>query len=516
MRNFIKSSLFVWLAITGLIVWRLWPIKDHIKFGMDLVGGTFLTLQVQTDKAVEAELMNVSQNIPEVLSKENLAAPIKKDVINQSITMEFSDVNGAAAAANYLRDNYKDLAIKPTEKSIVCTLKEKRAERVKDDAVEANTQIFRNRLNSIGVEEVSISRKGADQIIVELPAVDDPQVARSMIGKPAVLEFKLVEKTGRDEASILVDFDGMLPDGKEILPDKNKVDGKPEMYYLVSRYAEVKGSMLRNAKSTVGGKFGAQPVVQFEFDSIGGDRFYDLTSKNPGRQVAIVLDDQVISAPVINAAIRSSGYIEGQGFTAEGTKELAMLLKSGALVAPVSIEEDRKVGATLGQESIQKGIFSCIIGLGLLFLFSIVYYKLSGLLAFLALVFNLIFVMFGMNMLGATLTLPGIAGMVLTVGMAIDASVLIYEQIKDALREGISIKKAVDVGFSNAMAVILDSNITTFIVGVVLYQFGTGAIKGFAVTTMLGIVATLIAGLLLLRSMFSFVLNTFNIKKLSI
>jgi preprotein translocase subunit SecD len=515
MRKMLFSGLAFWLVVTGFIVWGLWPVKGKVKFGMDLVGGTFLTLQVQTDKAVESELKGIAQGIPGLLGKDNIKAPVKKDVVNNEIVLEFDDLNTANSAASFIKDNYRDLVLTVKEKVVTCMFKPNRVEKIKEEAVNTNTEIFRNRLNGLGVEEISISRKGENQIIVELPAVDDPQVARALIGKPAVLEFKLVEKEGRDAASILVDYDGVMPDGKEILSSKEKVDGKPVTYYLVSKYASVTGSMLKSAKPSVGGKFGSQPVVQFEFNSEGGDKFYDLTSKNPGKMIAIILDEQVISAPVINAAIRNSGYIEGN-FTVDSTRELAMLLKSGSLVAPVTIEEDRQVSATLGEEAISKGLLACLIGLGLLFIFSIIYYKLSGLLAFMALAFNLVFVLFGLYLVGATLTLPGIAGMVLTIGMAIDASILIYEQIKEALHSGLSIRKSVDVGFSNAMVVILDSNITTFIVGVVLYQFGTGPLKGFAVTLMLGIVATLIAGLLLLRSMFNFVLNTFNVKKLSI
>lgn len=516
MRKMLFSGLAFWVVATGFIVWGLWPVKGKVRFGMDLVGGTFLTLQVQTEKAIESGLKSIAQGIPNLLSKENVKSPVKKDIINNIIVLEFDDLNSANSAASVIKDNYRDLNLSTKEKTVTCEYKPNRAAKIKEEAVAANTEIFRTRLNGLGVEEISISRKGEDQIIIELPNVADPQVARSLIGKPAVLEFKIVEKQGKDEASILYEYDGVMPDGKEILPSKEKVDGKPETYYLVTKYAEVTGSMLKTAKASVGGKFGAQPVVEFEFDSEGGDRFYDLTSKNPNRILAAVLDNQVVMAASINSPIRTKGSIEGGGFTQESTRELAMLLKSGSLVAPVEIVEDRQVGATLGEESRNQGLMACLIGLGLLFIFSIIYYKLSGLLAFMALVFNLVFVLFGLYLVGATLTLPGIAGMVLTIGMAIDSSILIYEQIKEALKSGLSIKKSVDVGFSNAMVVILDSNITTFIVGVVLYQFGTGPLKGFAVTLMLGIVATLIAGLLLLRSMFNFMLNTFNIKKLSI
>jgi preprotein translocase subunit SecD len=256
-------------------------------------------------------------------------------------------------------------------------------------------------------------------------------------------------------------------------------------------------------------------VVNFSWNAEGGQKFYELTSKNHYRSLAVILDNVVITAPTINASIRTNGRITGMG-GAESAKELALLLKSGSFVAPITFEEERQVGPSLGAESIHNGLLSCIVGLSLVFVFALYYYKFAGLLAFLALVFNLILILFGLSRIGATLTLPGIAGMVLTIGMAIDASILIYEKIKEELKNGTKLKEAVTSGFSDAQWVILDGNITTFIVGFVLYQFGTGPIQGFAITMMLGIIATLITGLFFLRSMFTFILSNLHIQKLNI
>ena len=257
-------------------------------------------------------------------------------------------------------------------------------------------------------------------------------------------------------------------------------------------------------------------VVEFSFSSEGGDKFYDLTSKNVGKPLAIVLDNKVVMAPKINSALRESGVIESSTFTPQTAKQLEVLLKSGAFVAPVTFEEERQIGPSLGAESIKQGLISCLVGLGLLLVFSISFYSMCGLLAFITLLYNLLLILVAMHFLRATLTLPGIAGLVLTIGMAIDSSILIYEQIKEALANGMTIRKAVDTGFSDALVVILDANITTFIVGAVLYYFGTGPIKGFAVTMMLGIIATLITGLFFLKSTFTFILNKFNVQKLRI
>ena len=515
MRKIIFSWFTFWVVVSGLIFYLLWPLQDNLRFGMDLLGGSFLTLEVQADRALEEKLKGIAKIVPTRLKKEGKVAPAKVDVSPEGIVLTFSDLNAANDGFNYMKDNFTDLVPSIKEKVVSVRYKEVMANAIRTEAVDINVDVLKKRLNRLDVSEILVSKKGDKQIIIELPGVKDPQVARAMIGKPAILEFKLIEKTGRTKEDILYEYDGIMPDGMEIIPDKNKEDGKPVQYYLVSRYADLKGSMLIDARPGVGGRLGNQPVVKFKFSSEGGEIFYDLTSKNPGRQLGIVLDEQVISAPVIQSTLRTEGEISGN-FTPESSKELSMLLRSGALVAPVSVEEDRQIGATLGAESVKKGLFSCLIGLALIFLFCLIYYKVSGLLAFFALVFNLGLVLFGLHSIDATLTLPGIAGMILTVGMAIDSSILIFERIKEALRSGVSIKKAVNTGFANATAVILDANITTFIVGIVLYQFGTGPLRGFAVTMMLGIVATLITGLIFLRTMFNFVLNALNVKKLGI
>jgi len=515
-RRVLVSWLTFWICVSAFIVWFLWPLKERLKFGIDLIGGTYLTLKVQTNKAVESNLLSFLQVVSSRLRESNKVMPISKEVKDGAVVLTFGDIAAANDSGIYISDIFKKDVVVATEGKVVkVTYPKMKIRKIKDEAVKTNVEIFKTRLNPLSVEEISVAQKGEDQIIIELPGVADPQRARAMIGKPAVLEFKLVEKSGSSEEDILYEYDGVMPDDMVVSPGRERIEGKVKEYYLVPKYTEVTGNSLKDARVGIGGRLGAMPIVNFKFSPEGGDKFYELTSKNPGKRLAIILDNEVISAPVINAAIRESGYIEGS-FSSTEAKELAMLLRSGSLVAPVSVEEDRQIGATLGAESIRKGLVSCLVGLGLLLFFSILYYKVSGVLAFIALIFNLLLVLFGLSSVKATLTLPGIAGMILTVGMAIDASILIYERIKEALLSGVSIRKAVDSGFSTAMTVILDANITTFIVGVVLYKFGTGPIRGFAVTMMLGIIATLITGLFFLRSLFNFLLNNFKIKKLSI
>lgn len=293
-----------------------------------------------------------------------------------------------------------------------------------------------------------------------------------------------------------------------IIPGRKEEAG----FYLVPTYAKVTGKQLRDARYVLRTddlmSRRTPHVVQIEWKPEGAEKFYELTKDNVGKQLAIVLDNVVVSAPRVDEPIREIATISGD-FSAETAEELVALLKSGAFTAPVEVIEERHIGPSLGQESIHKGLLSCAIALGLLFLFSILVYKVAGLFAFIVLLYNLLLILFGLALVpDATLTLPGIAGMILTVGMAIDSSILIYERIKEELASGSSLRKAVDSGFNGALSVILDANITTFIIGAVLYWFGSPAIQGFALTLMIGIVATLITGLLLLKTIFNLYLDS--------
>lgn len=513
LRKMITSELCVWLIIGALAIAYLYPLRQSLRFGSDLVGGVYLTLEVQTEKAIEAELSNKLRLIQTHLKKSGMSTPIDKTIADEVLSLTFSSPAQVQAVGQFISDEDKRLTYAIEGSRIDVFFNEADAERIKSDAVQRNIQILRTRLDRFSVAEIPIAAQGKRNIVVELPDVANPQQAKEMIGTSANLEFMLVDKVGSSKEDLLYEYDGDLPADKQILassPASGRVN-----YYVVQKYADVSGRMLKDASVKMGGKTGVEPVVTFTFDAEGGDRFYELTSKNYSRLLAIVLDGVVIDAPQIHAAIRESGEISG-GFTSDKAKTLALLLKSGSFVAPVTFEEERRVGPALGEESRNNGFISCIIGLILLFIFSIYFYRLAGFFAFLALLYNLILVLVGLSWLKATLTLPGIAGMVLTVGMAIDASILIYERIKEELAHGAGLTKAISSGFSSAMMVILDANITTFIVGVVLYNFGSGPIQGFAVTMMLGIVATLITGLFFLRSLFTFMVRNFEIRKLSI
>jgi preprotein translocase subunit SecD len=507
-----SSSLTIWIVLIVIGLYFLYPLRKSLRFGIDLVGGSYLTLEVQTDVAIEAELVRKLQSIETKFKRERINL-VSRTIQNHRIILTFENPQQTQEAARLLKSDERELVQTVERNVITLNFSDPMEKRIKEDAVLRNIEVLRTRLDRFSVAEISIAKQGEKEIVIELPDVSDPQEAKEMIGRAALLEFKLVEKMGSSESELLLEYDGDLPDDLQILPGERVHGHTP--YYVVQRYAKVTGNMLSDARPAMGGKTGIEPIVQFSFNEEGGDKFYELTSKNYNRQLAIVLDGEVISAPRIESAIRTTGTITGN-FTTHEVKKLAYLLKSGSFVAPVTFEEERQIGPSLGAESIKNGLYSCLGGFGLVFLFSVYYYKLCGLLAFLALVYNLILILMGLAWLHATLTLPGIAGMTLTIGMAIDASILIYERIKEELAKGSSIKNAVDTGFSGAMGVILDGNITTFISGIVLYNLGSGPIQGFAVTLMLGIIATLVATLFFLKSFFRFILSNFTVQKLSI
>lgn len=518
MRN-VFAPFWGWVAAAILICvylftfnqnWRPILRENKVNFGIDLVGGTYIRLKVETDKAVEVELNDKSQQIINRLEDRELAVPVARKVDNNSILLTFESLDGAQKAFEFIKEQMADVVVAQDQQQVTIRLRDNDIARIKSDAVTGNIEVLRNRLDAIGVGEITIAQQGADSIIVELPNVDDPQKAKAMIGKTAQLEFKLVEAEGATEDQILDRYDGELPDHLEIVHD-----AKDRRFYAVERYAEVAGRDVRNAFAGPGGRTGTDIVVNFELKPEGGERFYELTRKNVGKKLAIIVDNAVLSAPNISVGIRDQGYITGN-FTLDSAKELATMIKSGSFVAPVTFEEERQVGPSLGQESIRKGLLACGLALALLAIFGVLIYKMAGFFAVLALAFNLLLMLAILSWLGATLSLPGIAGMVLTIGMAIDASILIYEGIKEDLAAGITPRKAVEKGFSDAMVVILDSNITTFLMGLVLYKFGSGPIQGFAVTMMVGIISTLLTGLFFLRATLNYYLINLGVQKLSI
>ncbi|MFI4919764.1 MAG: protein translocase subunit SecD [Legionellales bacterium] len=465
LKRVLFSQLGVWFLITLFGVYFLLNLRQNLNFGIDLVGGTYITLEVKTDLLLEHEqAMRGKEGKP-------------------------------------LNDREKQEIVR--------------------NAVHDNIEVLRSRLDKSGVGEVTIAAHGDKNILIELPNVHNPEQAKAMIGKSALLEVKLVEDSAGSEEELLEKYKGKLPDDKIIVKEiRNRGKSSQPMitYHVVAKFTDLTGKLLKTAQARRNDSRGIsmmEPVIAFEFKPEGAEKFYQLTKKNIGKSIALILDNEVITAPRVNEAINGSGQISGD-FDMQEATDIALMLRTGAFTAPVEVIEERHIGPSLGEAAISQGLTSCLIGLALLFLFSIIFYKLAGLFAFIVLLYNLLLILFALSYFQAALTLPGIAGIVLSIGMAIDASILIYERIKEMLASGASLKKAVDEGFSGALTVILDANITHFIVAVVLYYLGAGPIQGFAVTMIIGIIATLLTGILLLRAIFEFYTSVLGIQKLSI
>jgi len=513
-RRFLSSSLIIWLAISVYGVYFLLHLKESINFGIDLVGGTYITLEVQTDKFLENELTERVSTIKKELVAAQRNVPISQRFEQGTLFATFVEQADAQYAQMLPFNKEKGLVVERDGVVLRYKLSDTERKLLIQEAVDSNISVLRTRVDKFGVGEVAISAQGEKSIVVELPNVQDVQRAKAMLGTSALLEVKPVLDMADSAEDILKKNNNCLPEGTEIVSGRAR-QGGTKSYYLVPRYTDLTGKLLKTAHANpTGGRFGFEPVVDFEFKSEGGDKFYEMTRK-PGAFIAMIVDGVVVTAANAREPLRSKAYIEGN-FTIEEAQELASLLRSGAFVAPVTFEEDRTIAPTLGQESIQQGLVSCLVGMVLLFIFGVVMYKTAGLLAFIVLLYNLLLILFALSWLGATLTLPGIAGMVLTVGMAIDSSILIYERIREELARGLLFSAAVQAGFEGATVVILDANITTFLIAVVLYKLGAGAIQGFAVTMIVGIIATLITGLVLLKSIFNFLIYIAGVTSIKI
>ncbi len=397
------------------------------------------------------------------------------------------------------------------------------------EAVSRAIEIIRNRVDQFGVAEPFIARQGLKWIVVQLPGVTNPEQAKELIGKTALLEFRLVDDSekahqaldkARDLGSPWLDGKAgaereLRPEVAKLLPpDRDIMPGREDTWYVVTGSAALTGAYLKNARVETGGTFG-YPVVAFQFNPEGGKLFERLTGSNVGRSLAVILDGKIYSAPTIKSRIRDSGIIEGN-FDRDDARNLAIVLRAGALPAPVHVIEERTVGPTLGEDSIRAGVHASVIALAVIIGFMLLYYRGSGFVAVIALPLNLLFLLAGMAYFKSTLTLPGIAGMILTLAIAVDANVLIYERIREELRHGKPVRIAVDMGYDRAFSAILDSHMTNIISSVFLFQFGTGPIKGFAVTLTLGLLISLVTAIFVTKMIFDLYLSRNVVKELSI
>ena len=483
----------------------------HIRLGIDLQGGANLVVGVDIEKAIEIRLASEGRSIDQVLKKKDFKGKLnKKEIKEKVIVLEYDNPTIAGTAFGIIKaETGTYIKVVRTGNIVKVSLAPEEEHRIRSQVVEQAINVLKRRLDTSGVQGLTVQQHGNRQIVVQLPGEANVEEKKALITQTAHLEFKMIEEESTNKEVLLDKYDGDLPADKMILSGRQ--DGI-DRFYLVSTFADLTGDHIVHASMDFD-EYG-KPGVSFSLDSFGSKEFAELTSRAVGKNLGIVIDNIVYSSARVKGPITGGRCsITGQ-FTSEDAKSLEIVLNSGALQAPLSFESEMTVGASLGQDSINKGIFSCLVGLTLLLIFSVFYYQIPGLLAMFALFFNLFLVLLFLSAFKATLTLPGIAGIVLTIGMAIDASILIYEKIREELSEGSTLRKAVKDGFKDAMVVILDANITTFLTGLVLFKFGGPAIRGFAVTLMIGILATLLAGVFFLRTAFEFMLDATGIKKL--
>ena len=494
----------------------LWPYKQ-INLGLDLQGGMHLALEVDTAKAVEGQVERISQEMFEQLKKKRIRNVSLDRVDGNKIAATIHNPESLDKFNELLDEDFEFLKRSPGTvnglTTLIIELPREESDQVEKLAVDQALETIRNRIDQFGVAEPDIRRQGENRMLIQLPGIKDTDRAKDLIGRTALLEFKLVDDTQSVNAAV----QGSIPAGREILyrVDEDAETGKKtKVPLLLKKRTLLTGANLTNARVDFD-QFNI-PFVSINFDKKGARIFERITGDNVNKRLAIVLDDTVASAPVIQEKIAGGQARITGNFTLDEAKDLAIVLRAGALPAPVNILEERTVGPSLGADSIQKGLISMCIGGILVILFMVVYYKGAGVIADLALTLNIILIAGGLAGFNATLTLPGIAGIILTIGMAVDANVIIFERIREELALGRTPRAAIDAGYDRATLTILDANVTTLIAAVVLFQFGTGAIKGFAVTLSLGVIASLFTSLVMSRLIFDYILTGRKVKTLSI
>jgi preprotein translocase subunit SecD len=523
LKNFSWKLILVFAVIVAAVIYvlptlepGLWPHKQ-INLGLDLQGGMHLVLEVDTAKAIDGQVERIMQEIRDQLRKERLRGVSLDRIEGNKIAATIQDAQIAEKFIALIKDEFDPL--KSTQNvsggttTIILQLPTAEAENVEKLAVDQALETIRNRIDQFGVAEPDIRRQGQRRILIQLPGIKDADRAKDLIGRTALLEFKLVD----DNQDVSAVENGTVPPGREILyrvetdAESGQVSKIP---FLLKKRTLLTGANLTNARVDFD-QFNI-PFVSINFDKKGARDFERITGENVNKRLAIVLDNTVASAPVIQEKIAGGQARITGNFSLEEAKDLAIVLRAGALPAPVNILEERTVGPSLGADSIRQGLISMLIGGVLVVLFMIVYYKAAGVIADVALILNIVLIAAGLAAAGATLTLPGIAGIILTIGMAVDANVIIFERIREELALGRTPRAAVDAGFDRATLTILDANVTTLIAAVVLFQFGTGPVKGFAVTLSLGVIASMFTALVLSRLIFDYILAGRKVKTLSI
>ncbi len=470
-----------------------WLPGSQINLGLDLQGGSHLLLEVDFKALLRERLQSLVDDTRIALREERIGYSAL-GTIGDAVGFRLIDPANRERVTDLLGAIDDEIVVESAEDGgFVLFLSESAIEERRRLAVEQSIEIVRRRIDETGTREPTIQRQGDERILVQLPGIDDPDRIKALLGKTAKMSFHLIDET----VSLAEAHQGRVPPGSVLLEADSEVDGAGNpLDYVVRKRVMVSGDTLIDAQPTFQDN---EPVVSFRFDSTGTKRFGDVTQDNVGRRLAIVLDNKVISAPVIREPILGgTGVISGR-FMVEEANDLALLLRAGALPAPLNILEERTVGPDLGADSIRAGKVASVIGLAAVIVFMMLYYGLFGVFAAVSLVINLILLLGVLSLLQATLTLPGIAGIVLTLGMAVDANVLIFERIREEVKSGKTPIAAMDAGYRRAMTTIVDANLTTLIAAVILFNFGSGPVKGFAVTLGIGILTSLFTAFMVTR-----------------
>ncbi|HUJ41907.1 MAG TPA: protein translocase subunit SecD [Candidatus Acidoferrales bacterium] len=520
----ILIALVILLCIYGLFGLPAFPtslakardnFSDRIRLGLDLKGGTHLILQVQTEEAVKQYTDQTLDRLRKELNDDGIRFEDIREPDDQHINVVNLVVDQSGRFQDLIRNNYPEweLAATPGQSSgYTLSLRATSIATIRTDTLRQSVETIRRRIDQLGLTEPVVSEytRGQDEILVQLPGEGDPTRAKSIIQAGGQLELRLVvgSRTYSSPAeAYAAQPNGILPPNTELLPGREErgpgqSGGSSDVYYLVDRYAPVTGRDLRSAKSVPSSDYPGFYEVSFSLSNAAAKRFGEFTEANLQRQMAIVLDHRVYTAPVIQSKIEDQGRITGR-FGLEEAKDLALVLRSGSLPASIRYLEERTIGPSLGADSIREGVQASIVSLAVVMLFMLVYYRLAGLNAVVALLLNLVILLAALAYFQAVLTLPGIAGVILTIGMGVDSNVLIFERIREELRNGKPNPSAVEVGFNRAFLTIIDTHVTTVVSAAFLFAFGTGPVRGFAVTLVIGLIANIFTAVYVSRTIFA-------------
>jgi preprotein translocase subunit SecD len=523
--KFILILIVIFICLFGLIGMPQFPtsfaqvkqnLADRIKLGLDLKGGSHLVLQVQVDEAIGQRCDQAVDQLTKQVHEKNIVVGDIRRVDDTHIEVDNVDPSTSGAFRDLVNNQFPDWTMSPAagvNNGYLLTMKPSVVADLRRDTMDQALETITRRINALGLTEptIAFTGRGDNEILVQLPGEGDPTRAKAVIqaGGQLTLNRVVDDQTYPSEAAALAAHGGVLPPGTIIVPGKSDTQtGQPsqQVFSILDRAPIVTGADLRGATPSPSTNNPGQYEVRFQLSTAAAARFGPFTEANIGHRMAIVLDHQVYSAPVINGRIDDSGVIEGN-FSQESAQDLALVLRAGALPASIKYLEERTVGPSLGADSIREGVRASIASIVVVMIFLVIYYRLSGVNAVVALFLNLIILVAFMAYAGAVLTLPGIAGVILTIGMGVDSNVLVFERIREELRNGKAPASAVDLGFERAFLTIIDTHVTTIVSAIFLFLFGTGPVRGFAVTLVIGLLANVFTSIYVSRAIFDWHLS---------